>query len=396
MIAGLSKRAKVILTRDLRRDIKRGHPWVFADAVRLPKGLTQGEIVAIERDDRIVGHGYVDPDGPLAVRVCTTAPREFPDATWAKARLQAAIALRKSLFPTPETDGYRLVNGEGDGLPGLVVDRYGDVLVIKPDGPIAEAFWDLEAVADTLIAETNVANIYARSRTRGGAEGMTLRGEVSHETRFTEDGVRFVVDVREGQKTGFFLDQREHRIRLGRLSKGRRVLNVFGYTGGFSIHAGLGGATHVTTVDIAAPAIEAARRNWAENRLPTDRHDGVSADAFSFLETAARDGGPRWELVILDPPAFAPSRKALPQALAAYKRLVGLGARVVTPGGLLFIASCSAHVPREALLGATEEGLSEARRRGSVLSIGGQPPDHPFPLACAELAYLKTALLALD
>jgi 23S rRNA (cytosine1962-C5)-methyltransferase len=397
VIRGLARGARVQLTRDLRRDIKRGHPWVFADAVRLPSGLEPGEIVSVVRDDRVVASGYVDPSGPLAVRICTTHPRERVDLAWAAARLDRALALRGSLFgQTAHTDGYRLVNGEGDGLPGLVVDRYGDTLVIKPDGPIAEAFWDLDAVADALTARTGLLKIYARSRSRGGAEGLTLRGEVGPETPFVEHGVRFVVDVREGQKTGFFLDQREHRVRLGGLAKDRRVLNVFGYTGGFSVHAGLGGARHVTTVDIAAPAITAASRNWRENSLPEDRHEGVSADAFAYLERAGVNGGARWDLVVLDPPAFAPSRKALPQALAAYRRLVALGAAVVSPGGLLFIASCSAHVPREALLEAAEEGVSEARRRATVLALGGQPPDHPFPLACPELAYLKTALLALD
>lgn len=385
------RRQVATLTRDLRRDIKRGHPWIFADALRLPGGLAPGAIVSVERDQRVIGLGYADPEGPLAVRMLTTDPKETVDAA-VSARLDAALALRKSLFGDGQVTGYRVINGEGDGLPGLVVDRYADVLVIKTDGPVAEAFWDVTALAEHLAEMLGVATVYCRERSRGGAEGHPLIGAAPGLTAFREGAATLYVDVVSGQKTGYFLDQREHRMRVGAMASGRRVLNVFGYNGGFSIHAGKGGATHVTTVDLAAPAIAEADRCWAANGLDPARHRGVTADAFAFLEATAPASH---DLVVLDPPAFAPNRKSLPQALAAYQRLAGLGARVTSAGGILLVASCSAHVTLAELMGTIEEGISHAKRRADVLTTGGQPPDHPWPLACPELAYLKAVYLRI-
>lgn len=394
-VRGAAGRPKVAtLTRDLRRDLRRGHPWVFADAVRLPGGLAPGETVIVEgKDKKAIGLGYVDPEGPLAVRMLSAdgaRPEGLPALL--EARLEAAVALRERLFDASVT-GYRVVNGEGDGLPGLVIDRYEDVAVVKPDGPVADAFWDTAAIARWLAGRLPVSRVYLRRRSRGGAEGEPLIGDAPGLVTIREGGARLAVDVVHGQKTGLFLDQREHRMRIGAMARGRRVLNVFGYTGGFSVHAGLGGASHVTTVDLAAPAIAQAEANWALNGLPAEGHRGVAADAFAFLEAAG--AGERWDLVVLDPPAFAPSRQALPQALAAYRRMVTAGARVTADGGLVLVASCSAHVSLEALLGAIEEGVGEARRRADVLAVGGQPPDHPYPLACRELAYLKAVTLRL-
>ncbi len=377
-----------VLTRDLRRDLKRGHPWVFADAVRLPSGVRPGDIVTLEaRDGRFVALAYVDPEGPLALRVLTTEAKPALDMVL-RDRLAAAVALRQSVID-PSVTGYRVVNGEGDGLPGLVVDRYADVIVIKTDGPVAEAFWDVDALAKDLHERLGARHVYVRARSRGGAEGYAAVGGEPALTAFREGAATLYVDVVNGQKTGYFLDQREHRLRVGGMARGRRVLNVFGYNGGFSIHAGHGGARHVTTVDIAAPAIAEAERAWLANGLPADGHQGVAVDAFQFLEASAD----RWDLVVLDPPAFAPNRKSLPQALAAYQRLTGLGARVTAPGGLMLVASCSAHVSLAELMGAIEEGVSTARRRADVIAVGGQPPDHPYPLACPELAYLKAVYL---
>jgi 23S rRNA (cytosine1962-C5)-methyltransferase len=385
---------KAVLTRDLRRAIKRGHPFIFADAVRLPPDLQPGDRVIVEHDRRFVCRGYADPTGPLAIRVLSLDPKE-PLETTLSTRLDRALSLRETLFTTEDTTGYRLVNGEGDLLPGLVVDRYGDVLVLKADGPIAEQFWDLQAIARRLARLPFVRAIHQRSRSRGGAVGQTLLGEITGPTAFLEHGAHFRADVREGQKTGFFLDQREHRLSLGRLAKNRKVINAFGYTGGFSVQCGRFGASHVTTLDIAGPAIAEATANWRANGLPDERHTGITADTFDHLG-ACHERGERFDLVILDPPAFAPSRKDLDKALAAYRALAELGAKVTAPGGLLFLASCSAHITKDELLSSLEEGLSKARKNGRVLGLGGQPPDHPWPLVCPELAYLKTALVALD
>ncbi|MCC6620564.1 MAG: class I SAM-dependent rRNA methyltransferase [Deltaproteobacteria bacterium] len=395
LVRGLARGREVTLSRDLRRDLKRGHPWVYADAVRLGAGLEPGEIVTVlggdGRDKRAVGRGYVDPTGPLAVRMCTL-DRSPVDDGWATLQLEHALALRTTLFARGDTTGYRLVNGEGDGLPGLVVDRYGETLVIKTDGPIADAFWDVDGLAAHLAALTGATAVYGRVRSRGGAEGRALVGPApSSPVVFRELGLTFEADVVAGQKTGFFFDQRENRARVGELAAGRRVLNAFGYTGGFSVHAGRGGARHVTTLDLARPAIDAAEANWRRNGLPPEAHAGVVADAFELLEQTTD----RWDLVVLDPPAFAPGKQALPQALAAYRRLVVAGARVALPGALMLVASCSAHVRMHDLVGAIEDGVGEARRRATLLFASGQPPDHPSPLACPELAYLKAVYLRL-
>jgi 23S rRNA (cytosine1962-C5)-methyltransferase len=212
---------------------------------------------------------------------------------------------------------------------------------------------------------------------------------------FLENGVWFTADVLRGQKTGFFLDQRENRARVRQLSAGRRVLNLFGYTGGFSVYAGLGGAEHVTTVDLASPAVEAAEAHWLLNGLPHRGHEGVVADAFDYLEHAAR-GGLHWDLVIADPPAFAPNQAAVPNALAAYRRLIAASAAATAPGGWLCAASCSSHVSLPEFLEACEGGIGQARRRATVFGIQGQPFDHPTPLAMPEFRYLKFVAMRVD
>lgn len=395
LVRGASRGREVVLSRDLRRELKRGHPWVYADAVRLGPNLEPGEIVTVlggdGRDKRAVGRGYVDPQGPLAVRMCSL-DRGAVDDAWAEALIERAIVFRTTMFSRGDTTGYRLINGEGDGLPGLVVDRYGDTLVIKTDGPIADAFWDVDGLASHLAARLGVTSVYGRVRSRGGAEGRALVGPApSGPIAFSERGLAFEADVVSGQKTGFFFDQRDNRTRVGELARGRRVLNAFGYTGGFSVHAGKGGATHVTTLDLARPAIEAAETNWRKNGLPPEAHAGVVADVFEHLDQTTD----RWDLIVLDPPAFAPGKQALPQALAAYRRVVTAGARVATADALMLVASCSAHVRMHDLMAAVEEGIGDARRRATLLFSAGQPPDHPSPLACPELAYLKAIYLRL-
>ena len=389
------------LARDLRRAIKRGHPWLFRDAfdaVPACEPATVGRIAG--RDGRVVAKAWLDPEGPLTARVLTTDPREAIDDAWAARRLTRGLALRAALFSTdPQTTGYRLVNGEGDGLPGLVIDRYGAVAVVKTDGPVAERFWDVRGVAAALLDAgrgLGLKAVHARERSRGGAHGETLVGTIPEGgVPFLERGLRWRADVVHGQKTGFFLDQREPRAFVRALAGGKRVLNTFGYTGGFSVAAGAGGATHVTTVDLAPAAIAEASRAWADNGLAPAAHDGVVADAFDFLASAAarREA---WDVVVLDPPAFAVSKKTVPTALGAYRRLIEAGARVTSPDGVLLAASCSAHVGPEDFREAIEEGLSAARRSGRTLAVMGQPADHPAPLVCPELRYLKAVFLQLD
>ncbi|MBI1880938.1 MAG: class I SAM-dependent rRNA methyltransferase [Chloroflexi bacterium] len=385
------------LARDLTRSIKRGHPWVFAESLRqLPPASPGAQAILLDnKKGREIARGFYDPHSPLAFRVCATQPGETLDERWTEKRLARALALRRALFDE-RTTGFRLFNGEGDGLPGLICDVYGDTAVLQLDGAGPSGFWDVSAIAGWAAQALSLRGVYERGRADGKGTGRLLVGEIpTAPVAFLENGVRFTVDVVHGQKTGFFLDQRDNRQMIKELAAGRRVLNVFGYTGGFSVCAGLGGARHVTTVDMAAPALEAARQHWQLNQLPPAAHEVAVADAFQFLAEAAQQSK-SWELVIVDPPSFASSKAAVPKAMTAYQKLIAAAATVTAPEGLLATASCSSHVGLEAFLSACEEGISLARRRAMVLHIGGQPADHPTPLALPEFRYLKFVLLRVE
>jgi 23S rRNA (cytosine1962-C5)-methyltransferase len=242
----------------------------------------------------------------------------------------------------------------------------------------------------------DLRRVYRRPQGRAEDSGQTLFGRPAGPVvSFQEHGVRFTADLSQGQKTGFFLDQRENRQRIRQVAAGRRVLNLFGYTGGFSVYAGLGGAGHVTTVDLAGSALAVAEQHWQLNDLPPAGHRTVTADAFEFLEQARRKGD-HWELVIADPPSFASSEAAVPRAVQAYQRLIAACAAVSNPDGLLAAASCSSHISPETFLTACEEGISQARRRATLLGLYGQPPDHPTPLAFPELRYLKFVVMRVE
>lgn len=383
------------LNRDLTRVLKRGNPWVYADALRdLPQAVPGTRAVLLDnRKGQPVAAGFYDPGSPLAFRVCDPEGKTRLDTRWAESRLAAALALRETIRP-PETTGFRLINGEGDGAPGLVIDVYGQAAVLKCDGAGPEGFWNAPGIAEWLVA-SGYPIVYERRKQRG-REGQILAGpEPAGPVEFLERGLRFTADIQHGQKTGFFLDQRDNRHWVRQCARGRSVLNLFAYTGGFSIAAGCGGASHVTTVDLADPAVAAAREHWSRNALPDTAHEAVTADAFEFLERAANDRR-RWDLVILDPPSFAPNAQSVLKARAAYESLIAGGARVTSRGGLLAAASCSSHIDQTLFLELCEEGISAARRRGTVLAVQGQPADHPSPLALPEFRYLKFVALRID
>ncbi|ODA36483.1 class I SAM-dependent rRNA methyltransferase [Planctopirus hydrillae] len=410
------------LARDLSRSIRRGHPWVYAESLReIPKVPAGSRAVLLDyKHNREIAKGYVDPNSPIAFRACTSDEKDRLDDRWARRQFDRAYRLRKALFRNPFsrdgsardqiegaapvddlagrpnlTTGFRLFHGEGDGLPGLVVDVYGDVAVIKLDGPAATTFWQAEGIAEWLMQATRVKAVVQRERDRG-KEARVIAGELTEAAvPFLEYGLKFTSDVLHGQKTGFFLDQRENRALIRKLSYNRRVLNLFSYTGGFSIAAGVGGAQHVTSVDVAEPAIEVARQHWELNELPASQHEAISADVFDFLAEAKKSGH-RWEVMVVDPPSFAPSQESLTRAIASYERLFGMAAELVSASGLLAVASCSSHLRDQQFLEICEESLSAARRRGRILTFNGPPADHPAPLALREFRYLKFALMQLD
>ncbi|MEW5960917.1 MAG: class I SAM-dependent rRNA methyltransferase [Chloroflexota bacterium] len=390
---------KLRLSRNLVRVIKRGHPWVFAEALRrCPDAPPGSQAVLLDNQKgREIARGFYDAHSSLTFRVCTVEPGQTLDERWAAAQLNRALALRRALFDETTT-AFRLFNGEGDGLPGLVCDIYNETAVIQFDGAGPAGFWHADGIAHWLATAVPVNCVYQRPQPRDPArgQGRPLVGETPvGPVPFIENGVWFTADILAGQKTGFFLDQRENRQRIRPLAADRRVLNLFGYTGGFSVYAGLGGAGQVTTVDVAGPALASAVQHWRLNGLPPAGHRTVAADAFDFLAQAAQNKE-QWELVIADPPSFAPSQEAVPRAIESYRRLIAASAVVTAPDGFLAAASCSSHISPDTFLAACEEGISQARRRATLLGIYGQPADHPTPLALPEFRYLKFVLMRIE
>jgi len=374
------------LTKPLRAAIRAGHPWIYDRALAPPKDLAAGDVVTVVDDDGPIATVLADPTSPIRARILDLSPDTAIDSAWVIARAEAAAARRERDPLLVDCTGRRLVHGEGDACPGLVIDAYADTAVVVFDGPAAAAFWR-PRLPDVLTGlergGAQIAHVWLRGERRDRSAGEALRGDPPAEIVIAEDEARFAVDVRAGQKTGFFLDQRENRRTIRRHAAGASVLNVFSYTGGFSLHAALGGATHVTSVDLAAPAIAGLARNVALTGLPAETHEGVAADAFDFFARSAQRGR-RWDLVIVDPPSFAPSEKARPAALAAYRKLATAALRVVEPAGRFALASCSSHVTEADLLGLVE-GLGPLRLRWAT----GAASDHPVLPAFPEGRYLK-------
>lgn len=391
------KPIKLQLSKNLVRSIKRGHPWVYTDSLRdLPKSNPGALAILLDnRGGKEIARGFYDSSGPIALRICTTQPGVSIDNAWAASSMQRALDLRQSHF-NADTTAYRLFNGEGDGLPGLVCDRYEDTAVIVIDGSAARHFWHTPGIARWLADNLNLNRVYERYQDRTNSVGKAHIGsDPVDPIHFLENGYHFTAGILRGQKTGFFLDQRDNRMRMAKYCANKRVLNLFGYTGGFSIYTGASGATHVTTVDSAQAALETASHHWQLNNLPDDRHLVIRADAFAFMETARRDARV-WDCVIIDPPSFAHSQASLPKALAAYKKLVASGTSLTDNYGFLAVSSCSSHVDMADFIAICQEGVSMARRKATILGIYTQPADHPTPLAMPEFRYLKFLIFRIQ
>jgi 23S rRNA (cytosine1962-C5)-methyltransferase len=368
--------AAVTLRKDLARSLRRGHPWVYRDALRDPPALAHGRLVLVRhRDGRPLVWGFWDAESPIAVRVLGQAP--MPELSpLLRSRVQAALDRRRAALDPAATNAFRWIHGEGDLLPGVHVDLYDDVASVRYDGGGARAFY---RELPELLRSVGAVRAVIDRQERGGDLQVAVR----------ENGVRFLVDLAHGQKGGLFLDQRENRAEVGRRAAGKSVLNLFGYTGGFSLYAAVGGARSTDTVDQAGPALEAAGRNFQLNGLPVG---GLHrADAFQYLAGAAA-AGRRWDLVISDPPSFAPSREALPAARKAYRRLHRMAAAVVAPGGIFCPASCSSHFGREEFLRSVEAGAADAGRKFLLEELRGAGMDHPTLAAFPEGDYLKFAI----
>jgi 23S rRNA (cytosine1962-C5)-methyltransferase len=391
----MEPRPVVVLAKDLRQRIQEGHPWLYDRALaRLPPDLAAGALVRVAHAGQPVAVGFVDPGSPIAVRVLGLDPDDPLDHAWAAARAEQAARCRLADPRLAALDALRAVHGENDAMPGLVIDVYRDTGVVVFDGAAAAAFWlpRMDAVWHGLTAAgLALARLWARPVRAAGtaAAGRSLRGdEPPAQILIDELGARFEVDVRVGQKTGFFLDQRHNRQLVRELSAGAEVLNLFAYTGGFSVHAALGGARRVTSVDIARPAIEAAQRNFGHSGLGVADHVFAVEDAFEFLARAGARGE-RFDVVIVDPPSFAPSERAKRRALRAYGKLDRLALDVVAPGGWLVSASCSSHVTGADMTAVLAAAAAGAGRRVRIVDIRGADRDHPVLPAFPEGSYLQ-------
>ncbi len=355
------------------------------------------EVSLISEASEPLGIGLWDAESPIAIRVWSSAPApgEAINAALFRSRLEAAIAVRERLFAGTGTTAYRLLNGEGDRTPGFVIDRYVDVAVLRVDGDAARAaVTRLLASSENVLRGIGITTLLDRISHRGETPAITsIFGPMRESVTAQEHGVPFVVDLARGQKTGAFLDQRENRRRIGELAarrKAPKVLNLFSYTGGFSLRAALAGAT-VTSVDVAMAAHATAQESFRLAGVDPKAHSFVTADCFAFLD-AAKNRGDRFDIVISDPPSFAPSEKAKPKGLAAYRALHRACVGVLAERGTFVAASCSSHVGMEDF-SATLDDAALGRSDLRLLETFGPPADHPTLAVFPEGRYLKLCVL---
>lgn len=389
----------LFLRRGKSESLKRFHPWVFSGAIAGANGkLNEGDVVRIvSNENELMGYGHYQI-GSIAVRMLTFKEEKIDHAFWVT-RLSEALRLRKALQLTGRADNniYRLVHGEGDRLPGLVIDVYGKTAVMQAHS--VGMHMSREQIADALIeaSEGLIENVYYKSETT-----LPFKADLHQENGFlrghdegnvaVENGLKFHIDWLRGQKTGFFVDQRENRSLLEHYAKGRNVLNMFCYTGGFSVYAMRGGANLVHSVDSSAKAIDLTRAN-AEMNFPGDaRHEAFAEDAFKFLEQA----GCNYDLIVLDPPAFAKHKDALPRALKGYTRLNAIAFRKIKPGGIVFTFSCSQAVNKDQFRLAVFTAAAQSGRHVRILHQLHQPADHPINIYHPEGEYLKGLVLEVE
>lgn len=379
--------------------VLRRHPWIFSGAISsVPHDIEEGELVKVETsggDVLGVGHYQI---GSIAVRMLEFGVDSLPDDFFMR-RLESAYALRGKLgLIRPDNNCYRLVHGEGDFLPGLVIDIYGDTAVMQAHSPGMHFARGEVADALTMIPEARIRNVYYKSDStlpfKAGLEpeNQYIIGQYDGNIAM-ENGLLFNIDWLKGQKTGFFVDQRENRALLERFARGRRVLNMFCYTGGFSVYAMRGGALSVESVDSSAKAVALTDANMELNFPGDNRHTSHTEDAFKFLADMEND---RYDLIVLDPPAFAKHRGAIKNGLIGYRRLNTRAFEKIKPGGILFTFSCSQAISREMFRLAVFSASVKAGRKVRILHQLSQPADHPIDIAHPEGEYLKGLVLEVE
>lgn len=391
--------ASLVLKGGRDKSLRRRHPWIFSGAIERIDGTpASGDTVAVKSaDGKWLALAGWSPGSQIRARVWTFDPEETIDARFFRARVEQAVALRETLQAARHGNALRLVHGESDNLPGLVVDRYADVLVVQFLSMGAE-YWR-EPILEALVDATGCEAIYERSDAEVRAlEGLAprvgfVRGDrAAGRCAIFEHGLNFRVDVERGQKTGFFLDQRENRQRVRAIASGRDVLDCFCYTGGFAIAALAGGAKRVLGVESSAAALEVARENLAANLLAADQLELRQADVFEYLR-ALRDRRERFDLVVLDPPKFAPTAALARNAARAYKDINLLAFKLLAPGGLLATFSCSGGVPADLFQSIVAGAALDAGVDAKIIERFSAAADHPVALNFPEGNYLKGLLV---
>ena len=393
-------RLRLRLTNTAESIVRSGHPWLFADSIREQNRVGQtGELAVIyDRNDKFLAVGLFDAESPIRVRILHAGKPQTIDSVWWQAHLEKSLARRAKLFDATTT-GYRLIHGESDGWPAVVLDKYDSTLVLK----IYSAAWlprldeilalfqeKIPCERIVLRLSRNIQSLAEKQFQR--RDGQMLFGSPPDgAVIFSENGVRFEADVLRGQKTGFFLDQRDNRAEVEKLSSGKKVLNAFSFSGGFSVYAARGGAKSVTDLDISAHALESAKRNFALNKnysgVANCCHETVQADCFDWLEKTAG----KFDLIVLDPPSLAKRAAEREGAIRAYERLNSHGITRLSSDGILVAGSCSAHVSAQEFFDAVRRAAIKSGRKFAELKTSQHPPDHPA--AFKEAEYLKVIYL---
>jgi 23S rRNA (cytosine1962-C5)-methyltransferase len=386
----MATRATAVVSARGAKRWQQGHPWIYRSDVARRPDAAAGAVTVVAQNGRPLGTALWSPTSEISLRLVDRAPDAELDRGWWQARLERAIARRAPL--AGEANAYRLVHGEGDGLPSLVIDRYDRWLVVQLMSAGLEAH--RAAIVEALVALTGCAGILARndaplrSKEALARETVVLHGEVPPEIEVVEHGVRYLAAPFTGQKTGAFLDQREARTRVGAVARGR-ALDCFSYHGSFALHLARR-ATTVLALDVSGVALERATENARRNGYAN--FEVLEANAFDFLREA-EGRRERWDTIVLDPPAFAKTAAALPAALRGYKEINLRAMRLLAPGGLLYSASCSFHLTKPLFLEMLQSAAADSGRRMALRELHGQPLDHPEVLTIPETGYIKGALL---
>ncbi|MBI5422246.1 class I SAM-dependent rRNA methyltransferase [Candidatus Peregrinibacteria bacterium] len=384
---------QVLLRKDSAIDILKGHPWIFTKGIQGSPKLGDGDLCEVHTENKFVGIGYWDTKTDIAVRILTRTLETIDESFFLK-RFTALKAERERFVEN--TNAYRMVFGESDGIPGLIIDRYDQVLVVQFHT------WGIRRMkTDILNAMVKVFSpqcVYEKSsestqKKEGFEVGEKLiYGEATEEVEIVENGFKFLVNIPKGQKTGFFLDQRQNRHSVIRFVRGLNVLNSFAYTGGFSVYAA-SVAKKVTTLDISKGAVEAAIKNFEINGFDPKRHEFVAEDAFEYLK---RIKPGQFDCILLDPPSFAHRKLHVPNAIKAYIGINTAALKALPKGGILISSSCTAHIDEPTFIKILHESASHARCGLKVLHSALQPPDHPYNLFFPEGRYLKFFVLLKD